>query len=284
MEEDAAVSSSFTRHTCLKLDLPVEDPKAKDAVFVKATWFPSRFDLAISDGLDAWTCHGAHLCDPSLLFDPASEAEVRLRAEQWDLPVAEYIALAEHYLGFQQPGSKYGFEDAGNGQRRLSWTFEKQGTTLEWRWKCQPSPNNKQTTAGILDFLMDANIRLSEEVVRKTQSYQKLKSEAEKCLLQSERFSNEKVEFESVVYTKFVAILNSKKAKLRELRDRIAKTGTAGKASKEDDSTDGTESFDDGSDDEIVKAEPAEETVGDLPGSSEAAASSGLRARKRTRK
>ncbi|CAL9050729.1 unnamed protein product [Musa banksii] len=271
MEEDAAVSSSFRRHTCLKLDLPVEDPKAKDAVFVKATWFPSRFDIAISDGLDAWTCH-------------ASEAEVRLRAEQWDLPVAEYIALAEQYLGFQQPGSKYGFEDAGNGQRRLSWTFEKQGTTLEWRWKCQPSPNNKQTTAGILDFLMDANIRLSEEVVRKTQSYQKLKSEAEKCLLQSERFSNEKVEFETAVYTKFVAILNSKKAKLRELRDQIAKKGTAGKASKEDDSTDGTESFDEGSDDEIVKAEPAEETVGDLPGSSEAAASSGLRTRKRTRK
>ncbi|RRT60208.1 hypothetical protein B296_00036301 [Ensete ventricosum] len=121
MEEDAAVSSSFTRHTCLKLDLPVEDPKAKDAVFVKGTWFPSFFDLAISDGLDAWTCH-------------ASEAEVRLRAEQWDLPVAEYVVLAEHYLGFQQPGSKYGFEDAGNGQRRVSDTCRCSSSSY-WRFR-----------------------------------------------------------------------------------------------------------------------------------------------------
>ncbi|RWW26101.1 hypothetical protein GW17_00009536 [Ensete ventricosum] len=129
------------------------------------------------------------------------------------------------------------------------------------------------------------NKSVQEEVVRKTQSYQKLKSEAEKCLLQSERFSNEKVEFESAAYTKFVTILNSKKAKLRELRDRIPKNGTAGKDLKEDDSTDRAESFDEGSDDEIVKAEPAEENAGDLPGLSEAAASSGgLRARRRTRK
>lgn len=32
---------------------------------------------------------------------------------------------------------------------------------LEWRWKCQPSPNSKKTTADVLDFLLDANIRLS---------------------------------------------------------------------------------------------------------------------------
>lgn len=36
-----------------------------------------------------------------------------------------------------------------------------EGTKLEWRWKCQPSPNSKKTTADVLDFLMDANIRLS---------------------------------------------------------------------------------------------------------------------------
>lgn len=44
---------------------------------------------------------------------------------------------------------------------QLSWTFEKEGTKLEWRWKCGPAPNSKKVTAGILDFLMDANIRLS---------------------------------------------------------------------------------------------------------------------------
>uniref|UniRef100_A0A1D1YCK1 DNA repair protein XRCC4 n=1 Tax=Anthurium amnicola TaxID=1678845 RepID=A0A1D1YCK1_9ARAE len=134
------------RHTCLRLRLG--DGEAAAVVFVKGTWFAARFDLSVTDGLDAWTCN-------------ATEAEVKQRAEQWDQLVPEYIALAERYLGSQQPGSVYKLEDAGNGQRRLSWTFEKQGTKLEWRWKCQPSPNNKQITVGILDFLFDANIRFS---------------------------------------------------------------------------------------------------------------------------
>ncbi|ONK76486.1 uncharacterized protein A4U43_C03F28580 [Asparagus officinalis] len=92
---------STARHTCLKLDLPLES-----SIFVKGTWFSSHFDLAITDGLNAWTCK-------------ASEAEVRQRAEQWDQAVEEYVELGERYLGFQQPGSQYGFDDAGNGCRRI---------------------------------------------------------------------------------------------------------------------------------------------------------------------
>lgn len=50
----------------------------------------------------------------------ASEDEVRERAAQWDQPVSDYVALAERFLGFQQPGSVYGFSDAGDGHRRVS--------------------------------------------------------------------------------------------------------------------------------------------------------------------
>jgi DNA-repair protein XRCC4 len=97
------------RHSCAKLSVAVEDPKAagSGAVFVKATWHPTRFSLAVSDGAGAWVAD-------------ASDAEVRLRAEQWDQPVAEYLALAERYLAFQQPTSSYSFHDAGNCSRRVS--------------------------------------------------------------------------------------------------------------------------------------------------------------------
>ncbi|XP_059650814.1 DNA repair protein XRCC4 [Cornus florida] len=235
-----------TRHTCLKLDLPNKSElEETQQIFVKGTWFESRFQLFITNGLDAWICE-------------ASEDEVRERASQWDQPVAEYIEMAERYLGFQQPGSIYGFADAGKEHRRLSWTFEKQGTKLEWRWKCQPSPNSKKTTAGILDFLMDANIRLSDEVVRKTQSFERLKVEAEKCVAQSEKLSNEKEEFESAIYAKFLGVLNSKKTKLRELRNQLSKQQTSGKLAEEEEqeSTDRTESFDGGSDDDKSEEEP----------------------------
>lgn len=176
---------SSPRHTCLKL----QTSDTHESIFVKGTWFVDHFTIAASDGLHAWTCH-------------ASEAEVLDRAAQWDQPISDYIELAERYLGFQHPGSVYRFVDAGDGHKRLSWTFEKQGTKLEWRWKFQPSLDSKSTTAEILDFLLDANISLSEDVVQKTQSLERLKTEAEKCLRQSERFSNEKIEFESAIYAK----------------------------------------------------------------------------------
>ncbi|KAL8525055.1 hypothetical protein ACS0TY_014601 [Phlomoides rotata] len=158
--------------------------------------------------------------------------------------------------GFSNPGRFTGFrmlETDANGF--LSWTFEKEGTKLEWRWKCYPSSDSKRTTAEVLDFLMDANIRLSEEVVWKTESFDKLKLEAEKCLAQSEKLNTEKSEFESEIYAKFVMVLNSKKAKIRELRDRLSKQPTTTDQSPEgeeekEESTDRTESFDERSDDE----------------------------------
>ncbi|CAI9778606.1 unnamed protein product [Fraxinus pennsylvanica] len=241
------------RHTFVKLVISEPDNESEsEPIFVKGTWYPTHFDLSITNGLHAWTCH-------------ATEEEVKERATQWDQPVSEYIDLAEKYLGFEQPGSVYGFSDSGNGFRRgldvgkwykkianlsmLTWTFEKEGTKLEWRWKCQPSINSKMTTADVLDFLLDANIRLSEEVVRQNQSTDRLKAEAEKCLSQSEKLSNEKTQFEKKIYGKFVGVLNSKKAKLRQLRDRLSKQATAKQLHEEDEeSAEGTESFDEGTD------------------------------------
>ncbi|XAR49021.1 hypothetical protein NMG60_11032042 [Bertholletia excelsa] len=240
------------RQTCIKLEVPAQsDPERTEPIFVKGTWFPSRFDLAITDGLSAWTLN-------------ATEDEVRERASQWDQSISEYIELAERHLAFQQPGSVYGFIDAGNGLKRLSWTFEKERIKLEWRWKCKPSSDSKRTTAGILDFLMDANIRLSDEAAKKTQSFERLRVEAEKCLAQSEKFSNEKAEFEEAIYAKFLGVLNTKKAKLRELRDRFSKQGSSRKLAQEEEeeSTDKTESFDGESDDAKSEEESKVSVVG----------------------
>ncbi|MED6109777.1 DNA repair protein xrcc4 [Stylosanthes scabra] len=240
------------KHTCLKLLIPVNG-EPKEPIFVKGTWFPTRFDLAITDGLNAWLCN-------------ASEEEVNQRASQWDQPVSEYVQLAERYLGFQQPGSIYDFADAGDGHKRLSWTFEKEGMTLQWRWKCKQSPNCKKTTAEILDFLMDANITLSEEVVRKNELYENMKVEAEKSLAQSERVANAKAEFESEIYTKFLGVLNSKKSKLRDLRDQLSKQVTARRSPQVEEDTDKTESFDEESFNDDSDEDPQKDVAGSSKG------------------
>ncbi|KAL0718920.1 hypothetical protein Bca4012_068243 [Brassica carinata] len=203
------VESERTKHTCLRLVLS----GTTDPIFIKGTWHPSRFDISITDGSSSWLCN-------------ATEDEVAERAAQWDQPVSEYLQLAEQYLGFQQPDSIYNFSDALEGSKRLSWTFEKEGTKLEWRWKCKPSHDSKRITVEILDFLMDANIRLSEEVVNKTRSFEK-----------------------------FISVLNAKKAKLRALRDKE----DSGKevAEEEEESTDKGESSESGRSDNEQSEEEA---------------------------
>ncbi|XP_027773806.1 DNA repair protein XRCC4 isoform X2 [Solanum pennellii] len=201
------MGSSSPQHTCLKLVI-----SNKEQIFVKGTWFSSYFDLFITDGLHSWTCH-------------ASEEEVEERASQWDQPVSEYIDLGEKYLGFQQPGSVYGFDDAGTGHKR-------------------------------------------DEVVSKTESFERMKVEAEKCLTQSEKLSKEKEEFESAIYAKFLGVLNAKKKKLRELRDKLSKQATSVEEPVEEDaqSTDRTETFDEGSDEEISGEEVEKDDVGTSKG------------------
>nr|XP_043627862.1 DNA repair protein XRCC4 [Erigeron canadensis] len=238
-----AMAEAAPKHTCLKLK--ISDNPEDQPIFIKGTWFPSRFCLSITDAQHAWTCN-------------PSEDEVKERASNWDQSVSEYIDMSERYLGFQQPGSLYAFTDAGADFKRLSWTFEKEGMKLEWRWKFKPAENSKKITSGILDFLMDANIRLSEEVVMKTKSNEKLKAEAQKCLAQSEKFQNEKAEFETSIYSKFLGVLNTKKAKLRELRDQLSNQETTAKPQEdEEESTDKTETFDGDTEDEDTEEDSA---------------------------
>lgn len=47
-----------------------------------------------------------------------------------------------------------------------------------------------------------AYLHIQEEVVRKTELFEQMKVESEKCLAQSERITIEKVEFESEMYAK----------------------------------------------------------------------------------
>ncbi|OWM68176.1 hypothetical protein CDL15_Pgr016376 [Punica granatum] len=94
------------RHSCLKLELPnPTEPDEIEPIFIKATWYDTHFDLSITNDPDSWVCK-------------ASEEEVRERAAQWDQPEADYIELAERYLGFQQPGSVYKFTDAENSNEK----------------------------------------------------------------------------------------------------------------------------------------------------------------------
>lgn len=50
-------------------------------------------------------------------------------------------------------------------------------------------------------------MHVQDKVVGDNELFEKMKVEAEKCLIQSERIANERVEFESEIYTKVTSLL-----------------------------------------------------------------------------
>lgn len=58
------------------------------------------------------------------------------------------------------------------------------------------------TEALYLIHVMMYILLMQEELLRKTQSFERMKEEAQKCLQQAERFKNEKVQFEADVFKK----------------------------------------------------------------------------------
>ncbi|GJM96557.1 hypothetical protein PR202_ga13405 [Eleusine coracana subsp. coracana] len=242
----AATTAAAPRHSCAKLSVAVEDPKAAGggSVFVKATWLPTRFSLAVTDGTGAMGRRRLRRggAAPRRAVGPARRRVPQPRRALPRLPTAHLVLLL-------------------------------------------PPRRQRQSKGQFVPF---------EEVVRKTQSFDKLKQESEKCLEQSERFNKEKAEFEEATFTKFVAVLNSKKAKLRQLRDKISELESADKPPEEGEeeeqggnSTDRTELFEEGSDKEAsVNDEPSKTGSGDHHSSPEKSGATfrGKQGRKRTRK
>lgn len=51
------MEDTTVRHTCLKLETEA------GIVFVEGTWYPTRFVIAVTDGLHAWVCDGTYILE-----------------------------------------------------------------------------------------------------------------------------------------------------------------------------------------------------------------------------
>ncbi|BBM98184.1 DNA-repair protein XRCC4 [Marchantia polymorpha subsp. ruderalis] len=191
-------------------------------IYVRSRWFASHFNLSISDGLNAWTCQ------------PSPE-EVSRKAFSWDYTVTQYLDQAKEHLDHQNPDCTYSFTSVGDGGRKLSWTLEKDGVRLVAHWKAEKSLDPRETTCTIMDCLMEWSSRLSEELQSKIKSFENMKAEATRLTAQTQKFRDQKIQFEDDIYRKFVAVLNSKKAKLRELRAEALRIPSPSKKKDKDD-------------------------------------------------
>lgn len=76
------------RHTCLKLEIPdTQNPKDAGPIFVKGTWYDTHFDLAITDGLSAWVCHGTDFFSHFRVFDSLEQLSSKVLSFPFSLLV-----------------------------------------------------------------------------------------------------------------------------------------------------------------------------------------------------
>ncbi|CAM6087376.1 unnamed protein product [Calypogeia fissa] len=221
---------------CARFEVKQPDaPEGRGVIFVKSRWFATKFSMWVTDGLDAWV-------------GEVSEEEVSRKAFSWDCTVAEYLEAAEKYLGVQDSTSVYSFISQGNGARKLSWTLVRDGVELIANWRMEKSLNPKEITCDILDFLMTGSSRLSEELQRKRRSLEQQKAEADRSLAQSVKFRDERLQFEEEIYKKFVAVLNSKKNKLRDVKEQALRLSASEAKNAEEGNAESQDEFDEETD------------------------------------
>uniref|UniRef100_A0A7I4C1C3 XRCC4 N-terminal domain-containing protein n=1 Tax=Physcomitrium patens TaxID=3218 RepID=A0A7I4C1C3_PHYPA len=182
--------------TCIRLEVleELDMSTVKRTLFVKSVWEPTRlsptsFSLAISDGHRAWTFEG-------------SETFVKKRAEVWDKNVSWVMDKLKLLLTVVQPGIAYHLTGMLDNHRKFSFEIQDMETNLSLtaNFSLVDASDPEIVTRDLLGFLLHGNE-----------------------ILTNKRFAHEKKQFEQAVYKKFVAVLNSKKIKLKELKKEIEK-------------------------------------------------------------
>eukprot|EP00897_Mesotaenium_endlicherianum_P004718 jgi/Mesen1/4274/ME000022S03568 len=189
---------------------------SEEKVYLLVEWFEGWCNISMTDGEKAW-------------YRKVTEAEVSERASIWDIDPKKYFRdKLQRYLSHQQSTS-YSIEfNEKTDKKKLIWELEPEqneslgaSEVLAASVLLTPVPNAKAVTQKILDHFFVKNVKLDGDNWRTARNFDKMKAEYEKCLAQSERFKNEKDNLENDLFKKFVSVLNTKKAKLRELKQAL---------------------------------------------------------------
>ncbi|KAJ8380625.1 hypothetical protein SKAU_G00014030 [Synaphobranchus kaupii] len=186
--------------------------------FLKVDWVEdlgAGFTVALCDGESAW-------------MGEVSEEEVQQEAEELEMRKETYVKELQRALtGVGRPGVDYAFQlSPGNAQRgrgrRL--TYEKVQRDISFRLgtvELLPCPEPD----GLIKELIGYGLQSSSELRAKNQNLleenRRLGLEQDRITTELERYVQGKESLERELYTRFVLVLNEKKAKIRQLQERL---------------------------------------------------------------
>lgn len=179
------------------------------------------FDLTICNGRQLWR-------------ETVSSSVVQSMAKAADMSVSEFAAQTGRAL-------------TGQATRQDNFVYQTKlrGTDLQFSWKknigdgvkfqlgsltLAEVDNRVPITIGVFDLAVDQMAQLKEEITSLMSKNARLSSEREEALKLLNECVTAKEHMETDLFEKFAAVLNEKKAKIRQLKEAVHETAMAAAA------------------------------------------------------
>ncbi|XP_077442202.1 DNA repair protein XRCC4-like isoform X2 [Vanacampus margaritifer] len=172
----------------------------------------SGFQVLLSDGRHAWR-------------GEASEASVCQEADELEMSRDKYVQDLQEALTGAGNADSYRFALAPatpDGSAALTLTYDKVRKDISFRLgsvSLKPIPEPSEAVRALLTHSLERGTSLEHQNQELQEHNQRLRQEHQRIAAELKRYANGKEDLEAELYSRFVLVLNEKKAKIRHLQE-----------------------------------------------------------------
>ncbi|XP_051906789.1 DNA repair protein XRCC4-like [Hippocampus zosterae] len=194
----------------------------------------SGFHLLLSDGRRAWR-------------GEVSEACVCQEADELEMSKDEYVHDLHEALTAMGNADLYRFAlvpASPDDGAALTLTYDKVQKDISFRLgsvSLRPVPEPSEAVRALLTHSLERGTSLEQHNQELQEHNQRLRQEHQRIIAELKRYANGKEDLESELYSRFVLVLNEKKAKIRSLQETLKELQEVGETRKKNDPVEGNE-------------------------------------------
>uniref|UniRef100_A0A1A8KH31 X-ray repair complementing defective repair in Chinese hamster cells 4 n=1 Tax=Nothobranchius kuhntae TaxID=321403 RepID=A0A1A8KH31_NOTKU len=193
-------------------------PESDSSFFLRVDWegqsLSSGFQLLLTDGQDAWR-------------GEVSEEAINCEAEELEMQKEKYIHDLQEALTEAENSASYSFTltpDPPNRSSTVTLMYEKMQRDISFRLGCVHLKAVSEPVEAVRQVLIHSLQRgntLQQRNHKLTEENQRLRREHQSITAQLKGYSEGKEALEAELYSRFVLVLNEKKAKIRSLQETV---------------------------------------------------------------
>ncbi|XP_076842700.1 DNA repair protein XRCC4 [Brachyhypopomus gauderio] len=183
--------------------------------YLKLEWtedLGSGFVVVLCDGISAWS-------------GEVSEEDITKEAQEMEMPRERYVHELELALTEEdQAAQKYSFSLTHEKAPILQLSYDKVESDISFRLgmvDLLPVPLPTEVIGDLIRYGLEKSTRVQAENRHLHEENHRLRSEQEHITTEMEKYVEEKETLERELYSRFLLVLNEKKAKLRTFQETI---------------------------------------------------------------